>query len=116
MKRRIRLSGTPQQAKTLGRSCQLRADWDEVKDKVMFEILQAKFRDRRLAKDLLDTRPHDLIEGNTWGDTYWGVCNGEGENKLGKLLMKVRNRLSNKYSSTAMKAKRIGRAMRERGH
>jgi len=31
-----------------------------------------------------------LIEGNTWGDTYWGVCRGRGSNNLGKLLMKIR--------------------------
>jgi hypothetical protein len=31
-----------------------------------------------------------LIEGNTWGDTFWGVCNGVGENNLGKTLMNVR--------------------------
>jgi predicted NAD-dependent protein-ADP-ribosyltransferase YbiA (DUF1768 family) len=35
----------------------------------------------------------ELIEGNWWGDTYWGVCNGVGENHLGKLLMKIRDYL-----------------------
>ena len=40
----------------------------------------------------------ELIEGNTWHDNYWGVCscskcNGRGKNRLGKLLMKVREEL-----------------------
>lgn len=33
-------------------------------------------------------------EGNTWGDKFWGVCDGEGENHLGKLLMEVRAELT----------------------
>lgn len=32
----------------------------------------------------------ELIEGNTWGDRIWGVCDGVGENRLGKILMRVR--------------------------
>lgn len=36
-----------------------------------------------------------LVEGNWWHDTFWGVCNGFGENNLGKLLMKIREELKN---------------------
>ena len=34
----------------------------------------------------------ELIEGNTWHDTFWGVDlkTGEGENHLGKILMALR--------------------------
>jgi hypothetical protein len=39
---------------------------------------------------LLATGDMELIEDNDWDDTYWGVCNGAGENNLGKLLMKIR--------------------------
>ena len=35
----------------------------------------------------------ELVEGNTWNDTYWGVCNGVGHNHLGKILMQVRQEL-----------------------
>lgn len=31
-----------------------------------------------------------IYEGNDWHDVYWGVCNGVGENMLGKMLMKIR--------------------------
>lgn len=42
----------------------------------------------------------ELIEGNYWHDTYWGVCEGVGENHLGKLLMEIRNELYiGKYGS-----------------
>lgn len=34
-----------------------------------------------------------LIEGNHWGDTYWGVCYGQGLNHLGKTLARVRAEL-----------------------
>ena len=35
----------------------------------------------------------ELIEGNVWNDTFWGVCNGKGHNHLGKILMKVRDEI-----------------------
>ena len=44
-----------------------------------------------------DTNNEELIEGNTWNDTYWGVCNGRGQNHLGKILMKVRSLLKEAY-------------------
>ena len=42
---------------------------------------------------LLATGEEYLVEGNTWGDKYWGVCGGIGLNHLGKLLMQVRDEL-----------------------
>ena len=39
---------------------------------------------------LLDTGDTELIEGNNWHDTFWGVCKGKGQNNLGKILMEVR--------------------------
>lgn len=46
-----------------------------------------------LTELLLVTGDAELIEGNTWGDTTWGVCRGKGENLLGKILMAVRETL-----------------------
>lgn len=83
------------QAKRLGRQVSLRADWDEVKDDIMYRICKGKFlQDMRLAGKLLATGDAELIEGNTWGDIYWGVCDGKGENHLGKILMKIRDELN----------------------
>lgn len=65
--------------------------WHDMKLGVMESVLRAKFSLPDLRKRLRDTKPLQLIEGNTWRDTYWGVCNGKGENHLGKLLMKIRD-------------------------
>ena len=84
-------SQTPGIAKRKGRKVVLRRDWEEVKDNVMEFCLKKKFLYcLDLKEKLLATEDATLIEGNTWGDTYWGVCNGVGKNTLGQLLMKVR--------------------------
>lgn len=84
----------PNKAKAKGRSVILREDWEEVKDQIMYEICLAKFsQNSDLKKKLLDTGDEELIEGNTWHDTYWGVYNRKGKNKLGKILMRIREEL-----------------------
>lgn len=85
---------TAKDAKRYGRKINLRSDWEDVKVDIMYDILKAKFSNPILAQKLLDTRDEELIEGNTWGDTFWGVCKGEGKNNLGRLLMKVRSEIS----------------------
>ncbi len=60
----------------------------------MYEIVKNKFtQNPTLAKLLVDTNDKVIIEGNTWGDIYWGMCKGKGENHLGKILMKVREEM-----------------------
>lgn len=71
----------------------IRKDWDEVKDSVMLSILRAKFSDPGMTMRLLETGEQELVEFNYWRDHYWGVCNGVGQNKLGKLLMQVRQEI-----------------------
>ena len=81
-------SGSAGQAKRLGQAFHLRPHWEDVKDTVMQYGLHEKFAiGSELATKLLATGTAELIEGNTWGDTYWGICNGVGQNKLGLLLM-----------------------------
>ena len=80
-------------AKKLGRKVNLRPDWDNVKLNIMKELLTIKFSDKKLA-NLLKQINTPIIEDNTWGDTYWGVCNGIGENHLGKLLMEIQSTLT----------------------
>lgn len=92
----IRSSSTPGMAKKLGKHVKLRSGWisEEVRDRVMAELVWKKFSNHPdLARKLLDTGDANLIEGNTWGDTYWGVCRGVGENMLGEILMQVRHHL-----------------------
>lgn len=81
-------------AKQTGRQVKLRPDWESVKDTIMEEIVRAKFsQNTHLRKKLIATGNAELIEGNHWGDTYWGVCFGKGRNKLGEILMKIRAEL-----------------------
>jgi ribA/ribD-fused uncharacterized protein len=88
---RIIQADTPGKAKRLGRSILVREDWDEVALLIMHELLIQKFRHQELRAFLLQTSPAVLIEGNDWGDRFWGEVEGEGENWLGRLLMMVRD-------------------------
>ena len=84
----------PSEAKRLGRRVELRPDWEQVKDSIMYNIVLTKFSsDEYLAYKLLKTGEEVLMEGNTWKDTYWGVDldTMQGKNKLGLILMKVRD-------------------------
>lgn len=87
-------SMTAAMSKHLGQAVVLRPNWDTVKLAVMSDILTAKFSDPTLRKLLIDTGDAELIEGNTWGDTFWGVCDGKGNNFLGKALMDLRKKLT----------------------
>lgn len=80
----------PGEAKRRGRAIKCRDDWDDCKIEIMHGWLVIKFLDPMLRGWLRDTGDAELIEGNTWGDRFWGKCNGEGENVLGELLMIVR--------------------------
>ena len=91
-------ASTPGKAKRLGRLSDLRPDWEEVKDNVMYRFLKEKFSIPELRYKLLATGDATLIEGTTWHDNYWGVCscakcNGCGKNRLGELLMRLREEL-----------------------
>ena len=89
---------TPGIAKRRGRSCTLRSDWEAVKEQVMLTGLRSKFNQPTLRTMLLMTGDQELVEGNWWGDTYWGVCNGVGRNRLGVLLMQVRDEIREELS------------------
>ena len=82
---------TPGQAKRLGRSLFVRGDWEQIKVQVMRSLIQQKFEPGSdLGNKLAATGHSKIVEGNTWGDTFWGVCRGRGQNVLGELLMAQR--------------------------
>lgn len=83
----------PSEAKRLGRKILLREDWNNVKDRIMYEICTIKFVNQQLKRKLLATGNAYLEEGNSWNDTYWGTTNGIGENVLGKILMRIREEI-----------------------
>lgn len=95
---RISLAPTPGEAKRMGRRARLRDDWEGVKVAVMRGCLFWKFcvtLHPILCEKLLATEDEELVEGNTWGDTFWGVDarTMKGENWLGRLLMERRQEL-----------------------
>jgi ribA/ribD-fused uncharacterized protein len=82
------------ESKKLGKRLPLRKGWDEMKTSIMEEILFNKFnKNSYLREKLLATGSKYLEETNWWNDKFWGVCNGTGENNLGKTLMKIRESL-----------------------
>ena len=76
----VREAPTPQLAKSRGRQVECHPDWDQRKKAVMIKVLLAKFSDPIMRSMLLSTGTDTLIEGNTWGDDFWGaVQRGRGE-------------------------------------
>lgn len=95
----ILMSATPGEAKRLGRGVRIRTDWEMMKLSIMYALVLTKFRaEKELADKLLATGDAMLIEGNNWGDRFWGMVRDkdgqwEGENRLGKILMQVREEI-----------------------
>lgn len=95
----IRTTNGPGMAKKLGRHVHIRSDWEEIKISVMTELVYRKFsRNLELKKKLISTGDLTLIEGNWWGDKFWGVCNGQGLNHLGRILMAVRSSFQGEHA------------------
>lgn len=92
-RRRIRNEASPAGAKRRGKAVELRPDWESIKVDIMRSLLVQKFGTEPLKSKLLKTGSAKLIEGNWWGDRFWGVCEGKGENHLGRLLMEIREEL-----------------------
>lgn len=108
---------TPSEAKSLGRKITLRYDWLhelpddqivsdgqgklilQVRDKIMYDLNESKFQDELLKERLLSTGELYLEETNWWRDDYWGVWEGNGLNKLGRILMMIRSNLSKKEAA-----------------
>ena len=71
--------------------------WDDIKLKLMYELLKVKFNKTPFKEMLISTNDCNIVEGNSWNDTFWGVDITQtpniGENHLGRLIMKVRDEL-----------------------
>lgn len=91
----------PGQAKRLGRKIEMRPDWNNVRLGVMRDLVLQKFRNHaELQEKLLATDDATLVKGNQWHDTFWGVCNGVGQNNLGQILINVRGILRDERAMT----------------
>jgi len=72
----------------------IRPDWDEIKDEAMQRALRAKFTQHESLRDLLIGSGDEKIEEDSAKDYYWGTgADGSGQNKLGKMLMRLRDEL-----------------------
>ena len=93
-RRRIREAKTCGRAKRLGQKVTMSPAWKEkersCKIATMRGIVRKKFEDPLLREKLIQTGRHHLIEQNDWNDKFWGVCGGEGENHMGRILMDIR--------------------------
>jgi N-glycosidase YbiA len=95
---KIRTANTPKEASDLGKSrdYKIKDDWEIIKDDIMFSGLMKKFETHYHLKDLLlSTRDSLLIENSPF-DNYWGIGKtGDGFNKLGNILMRIREIIKN---------------------
>jgi ribA/ribD-fused uncharacterized protein len=89
----IRKANGPNEAKKLGQGVINRDDWFDIRLNVMRKLIKEKFSNPFLTHRLLATGDSQLVLVNKWNDKFWGVCRGEGENWLGKILMEVRDDL-----------------------
>jgi ribA/ribD-fused uncharacterized protein len=82
----------PGETKKLGKQVAIDLDkWEQIKVRCMRDIVRAKFdQNQDLKTKLMATGAALLVEGNDWGDTFWGLCNGKGGNVLGSILMELR--------------------------
>lgn len=96
LREQIRKAAQPVIAKSLADKYKdrIRADWDAVKDDVMYRAVKAKFQThRKLRQLLLDTGDEDIAECAPT-DYYWGVGkDGTGQNRLGRMLERIRAEL-----------------------
>lgn len=94
---KIRRARKASQAKSLGKTEEyaMRPDWTTFRDTVMMKALREKFSDRHpeLKEKLLATGSALLQEASP-KDNYWGIgSKGVGQNKLGLMLMALRDEL-----------------------
>lgn len=83
----IQQAKTPGEAKRIGRRFPRRLDSLEI----MRRLTEIKYENQDLRKRLLATGDAYIEETNTWGDQFWGVCRGRGDNHLGEIIMAVRD-------------------------
>lgn len=83
--------------KTASRQIKIKDNWEDIKINVMFECLIKKFEQEPFRTKLIETGDKFIMEGNWWGDEFWGVNlkNNKGKNYLGKLITTIRNNLKN---------------------
>lgn len=94
---KIRMAHTPKKAKAIAfQNRTIKSNWDDIKYDIMYQAVLKKFQTHKeLQKRLLETGSEDIVESAP-SDYYWGCgADGTGQNKLGKILVQIRNELRN---------------------
>lgn len=88
----IKNADTPSKAKKIAHTHanKVKKNWKLCKTSVMLDLVDQKFKNNDALKKRLININEPIIEHNTWGDTFWGICDGRGENNLGKILERVK--------------------------
>lgn len=94
-------SGNPAKIKAWGKDparCTLQKGWKTNEGGLSIDVMRmlvgSKFTlHANLRALLLETKEGYLEETNTWGDTFFGVCRGNGQNWMGRILMQIRGEL-----------------------
>lgn len=79
--------------KTVPPDLYTKKEWDSIKAGIMRYLVFQKFNPEK--HPVLHTMLMEEVAGkyveetNWWNDTFWGVCDGKGENILGKIIMEV---------------------------
>lgn len=84
---------TPVEAKKAGKKVQMKENFNDNRIKIMQELIDIKFINNINLAEKLVSINEPIVEENTWNDTFWGVCNGIGDNNLGKCLENTKQRL-----------------------
>lgn len=96
VKLKIANAKTPKIASTIGRdrNLNLRSDWEEIKQNIMYDAVYFKFKQNKdILRKLIDTGNAELVEA-TVKENYWGCGpNNDGQNNYGKILVRVRKQL-----------------------
>lgn len=90
---KVRQMKTPKDAANLGRNraLSLRPDWEQVKDTVMRKAVLQKFTTHANIREILLSTGDEALVENSPIDYYWGCGkDGSGQNKLGQILVEVR--------------------------
>src|SRR6266704_2813738 len=82
------------EAKLVGKHVKLKRDWGLFRIPYMEGLVTKKFNSSARLQEMLLAIDGKIVEGNYWGETFWGECPlGTGYNHLGKILMRVRDKL-----------------------
>lgn len=86
---------TAGEVKKASKNIRLKENWEDIKLGIMEKCLEQKFNTQPYKSLLMKTQDEHIQEGNRWNDKFWGVClkTNKGENNLGKLIMKIREKL-----------------------